>query len=326
MAGAADRSDARTEADARAEPRVGAYVLGPQVGVGGMGVVFRGREPASGRDVAVKLMRELGGGVGEQRFLREAEVLGPTVEDATIDRLVAHAAGNPFFLEELTRAAAQGTIGQLPDSVLGIVQSHLQALDDESRRLLRAASVFGGGFSAAALASILGPSTVDLLALLATLVARELLTASPHTDAPSYRFRHDLVRDASYATLTPDDLRLAHRLAADWLVQDGAREPMEVAGHYLRAAIPGEAQRWFHRSAEQALEGGDFAAAVERAFQAIDCGATGETLAELRLVQAEARHWSGSLPDAERWAIEACAGLRPGSPRWFTAQQTAIYW
>lgn len=44
-------------------------------------------------------------------------------------------------------------------------------------------------------------------------------------------------------------------------------------------------------------------------------------------MQAGARHWSGSLADAERWpwAVEACAGPRPGSPRWFTAQQTALY-
>lgn len=253
------------------------------------------------------------------------QALGPTTADGVIQSLVAQAEGNPFFLEELIRSAASGAVGQLPDTVLGVVQARLQALDPESRRLLRAASVFGGGFSAAAVATVLGEPIEPIFARIAALVQQEMLSSDSQTDAASYQFRHALLRDAAYAMLTDDDRTLAHHLAAEWLAAQQRYEPMAVAEHYLRAKMRVEAQGWFRRAAEQALEGGDFDAAVERAEQAIACGAAGELLAELRLVQSEARIWAGSIPDAERWATDAAQGLRTGSLRWFGAIQKTMY-
>ncbi len=253
------------------------------------------------------------------------QVLGPAVGDEVARTLVARAEGNPFFLEELLRAAAQGTGGDLPDSVLGIVQARLQAVDDEARRLLRAASVFGGGFSEAGLAAIVDTSESSLRARLAALVHQELLSREPSGGPVAYRFRHALVRDASYAMLPEDERALAHRLAARWLSGQAGSEPVAVAEHHLRAGQPAEALAWFRRAAEQALEGGDLPAAIERAEQAIACGAEGEALAELRLLQAEARLWAGSIEEAERGALLAVEGLRPGGSRWYTGIQKSLY-
>src|SRR5262249_31320173 len=46
------------------------------------------------------------------------EVLGEGVAEATLRRIVDAAGGNPFFLEELVRAEAEGKGGALPGSVL----------------------------------------------------------------------------------------------------------------------------------------------------------------------------------------------------------------
>ncbi len=253
------------------------------------------------------------------------QVLGAAIDDAQVQALVAQADGNPFFLEELIRAAASGVTGELPDTVLGIIQARLQAIDDESRRVLRAASVFGGGFSEAAVVTVLAQPIELVRARLAALVQQELLTRERRPGILSYRFRHALVRDASYAMLTDDDRTLAHRLAATWLAGQEGYEPIAVAEHFLRASLPGDALGWYQRAAEQALEGGDLGTAVERADQAITCGAVGEQLAQLRLLQAEARVWSGSLEDAERGAVAAIAWLRPGTMGWYTAIQKIIY-
>ena len=253
------------------------------------------------------------------------QVLGPAANEATVAALVLHADGNPFFLEELLRAVASGASTTLPDSVLGVIQDRLQALDDESRRVLRAASVFGGGFTEGAVAAVLAQRTHPARARLATLVEQELISREFRADKAYYRFRHALVRDASHAMLTDADRTLAHRLAAGWLADQEGHEPMVVAEHFRLGDCRPEAVLWFHRAAEQALDGGDLAATVDRADEAIACGAEGATLADLRLLQAEARIWSGSLEQAERWAGEALEGLRAGSMRWYIALQKAIY-
>ena len=251
-------------------------------------------------------------------------VLGADADARAIQTMVARAEGNPFVLEELLRAFTVGNVAQLPDTVLGIVQTRVQALDDETRRCLRAASVFGDGFTEPALAAVVGLPLAAVRARVTTLVHLEFLTREVRPDTVSFRFRHSLVRDASYAMLTESDRVLAHRLAAQWLARQPGSEPMAVAGHFLRADVPEDAQRWFREAAEQAFEGNELGEAVDRAEQAIACGATGELLAELRLLQAEAKIWIGNLGDAERWALHAVEHLPTGTVRWFTAVQRAI--
>lgn len=56
----------------------GKYEIVSSIGEGGMGEVFRAKQSALGRDVALKLLKEMGPMSGEpfKRFLREAKILG----------------------------------------------------------------------------------------------------------------------------------------------------------------------------------------------------------------------------------------------------------
>ncbi|HYI01510.1 serine/threonine-protein kinase, partial [Hyalangium sp.] len=74
------------------------------------------------------------------------EVLGRQVPEALVSRLVEQAAGNALFLEELIRGVAEGRGEETPGTVLAILQSRLQRLEPELRRVLRAASIFGRTF------------------------------------------------------------------------------------------------------------------------------------------------------------------------------------
>jgi tetratricopeptide (TPR) repeat protein len=250
-------------------------------------------------------------------------VLGDDAPPAIVDEAVRRAAGNAFYLEELLRAVAAGQ-RDLPDTVLAMVQSRLDALDPEARRALRAASLFGEVFWIGAVAALLGATgrTPHVRSLVAELQRLELVTPS----APSrfageeqYAFRHDLVREAALSMLVDEDRALGHRLAAEWLERVGEPHPAVIARHHERGGDRARAVGLYTRAAERALAANDLAQAVSRAEQGVACGATGEALGALRLAQARASMWRGQTAEAARCAAEAVSSLVPGSGAWYGA-------
>jgi predicted ATPase len=186
--------------------------------------------------------------------------LGPEVEigDAMVDQIVERAGGNPFYLEELIRAAADGRCESLPDSVIGMVQARLDAEGGESRRVLRAASVFGERFSPAGVAALLGgdAEAAQVNDWLDQLCARELVVRIPAPEGGGggeLTFAHALIREAAYAMLTDEDRALGHRLAGDWLEQSGSGDAMALGEHFRRGDEPARSIRWYQWAAEQAL-------------------------------------------------------------------------
>ncbi|UQA59455.1 serine/threonine-protein kinase [Polyangium aurulentum] len=261
---------------------------------------------------------------GAERLVRG--VLGEGVSEKTVVRLVDRASGNAFYLEELIRAAADGREGDLPETVLAMVQARLSSIDPEARRLLRAASVFGQSFFRGGCGALMGDLAPGLIEpLLVDLVRRELVTRRGEGKLggqEEYAFRHALVREAAYASLTDADRALGHRLAGAWLEAAGERDALVLAEHYERGGEQGRAAAWYRRAAEQAIEGNDFRAAIARADKGL-AGAAGEELGLLRLRQAEAHKWLGEAAWAERRAAEAMSALPVGSGAWYEAAATA---
>ena len=66
---------------------VGRYEVVSELGTGGMGVVYRARDPKLDREVAVKLLRRPGQDE-LRRFLREAEVLSRLRHPAVVRYVV----------------------------------------------------------------------------------------------------------------------------------------------------------------------------------------------------------------------------------------------
>ncbi len=256
------------------------------------------------------------------------EALGAQATPEAVARIVERADGNPFYLEELVRAVAAGRVDAFPDSVLGTVEARLDAEGSEAKRVLRAASVFGERFSKGGLAALLGGErhADEAGEWLKTLAARELVgpaSIAVGSADPQYAFRHAIVREAAYATLTEEDRVLGHRLAAEWLERTGYADAATMAEHFLRGAEPGRAIRWYVRAAEQALEANDLGAAIARARRGAECGAAGVALGELRLIEAEATLWRGDLALAEDCAVEATYLLATGSSSWYRAVRQA---
>ena len=254
--------------------------------------------------------------------------LGDEVPEALVERLVNQAAGNAFYLEELIRAVAEGRAGELPATVLAMVQARLSEQPPEARRVLRAASVFGQVFWKGGVRALLGgrsaPAGVD--GWLASLGDREIVAPQPASAFPGeeeYRFRHALVREAAYQMLTDADRSTGHRLAGAWLEAAGSRDAMALAEHFERGEEPTRAASFFLQAAEQALQANDLDAAIFRAERAVACGASKELRGAARRVQAEAHHWRGDVSEGGRCGEEARQLLPRGTPAWLSAAAEA---
>jgi hypothetical protein len=252
--------------------------------------------------------------------------LGADAPSAVVDEIVASGEGHPFLLDELARAAAGGHAhprapgGGQPEAAIAVVQASLDRIEGDARRVLRAASVFGGAFHLEGVAKLLGTSD-GLDGWLAELAERQLVQRG--TEASEYVFRHDLLREATYATLTADDIRLAHGLAGRFLEAAGHTDAIALARHFHLGAMPERAVYWYRRSAELALEGNDTTAVLDRVRLAIAGGADGEELGRLCLLRAEAHKWRGENDQAEAQATDAMQRLGAGTAEWFRAAAEA---
>jgi tetratricopeptide (TPR) repeat protein len=255
-------------------------------------------------------------------------VLGPELPAERIAELVDRADGNPFYLEELVRTAAAGT-WELPETVLAMVQARIEALEAESRRVLRAASVFGGLFWRGGLVALTGDGT-SLDHWLEALTADELICdaeGAKFSGERAYRFRHDIVREAAYTLLTPEDKKLGHYLAGEWLDRVGETDARALAEHFERGAAPARALPQYLRAAETALERGDFAATLDLADRGEACGPEAADLGLLRALQGDARYWRGEYAETEQRYGDAMALLLRGSRRWYhCAGNLMIVW
>jgi len=253
-----------------------------------------------------------------------AKALLGDADDSIAHFVVARAAGNPFYLEELALAVGQSLDQTLPIGLLGTLQSRMDRYGAEGKRVLRAASVFGERFWTNGVAALLeGAQTLaSVQTILAELEAAELIVAQPASGIAGqaeHRFAHGLMRDAAYAMLTEEDRAVGHNLAGAWLESNGERDPVVLAGHFSAAGVPERAGRWFAEAARRAIAGGDLAAAISRADDALAVETDPATVGALLQLQADACFWLGKIDASQTHASAAVERLVAGSPLWFRA-------
>ncbi len=245
------------------------------------------------------------------RALVEHALGGAAASDAdAVRRIVERGDGNPLYLEELARAVREGETA-LPTSVLAMVESRLTVLDGEARRVARAASVFGMRAPLAGIRHLVGERAVE--GPLAALEARDLVARERggRDESPVVVWRHPLIREAAYATLTDDDRALGHRLAGEWLSSSREVEPAVLAHHFeLGGATEATARAWA-RAGDLALAASDLGAALAHVTRGLAASPAGEVRALLLATSAE---------DAER----ALALAPAGSPPWLAAATTFV--
>lgn len=267
-----------------------------------------------------------------ERLVQEVlqRALGHAADAETVARVVAQAAGHPLYLEELIRAVAEGRHDAPPETVLAMLMARLSQLDAGARQVLRAASVFGETFTRGGLAALLRdePHTVDVNATLAMLVRAEFIEPQREgwgADQARFKFRHALVREATYSLLTEDNRAISHRLACTHLEQAGGADPAVLAEHAYQGKVFELAARFYIEAGQRALSSFDLDAAERHARRAIECGVHGEQLGAVRAIQAWLANFRLDLQGGYAYALEALEILKPGGFWWTKTAAICFY-
>jgi DNA-binding SARP family transcriptional activator len=230
-----------------------------------------------------------------------AELVGP----ARADELYERSKGHPLFLTELAQQAART---ELPASLVESVSSRCDELGPAGA-LLRAAAVIGPELDIELLAALLGRPAVDLLDDAEQAAAAQLLA----TDGGTFRFRHELVREALAASATPGRAALLHRQAGRVLARQPYADPALVAHHARLGGDLELASRSLRVAAERAAERFDHAAAEALLDDALRLHPDPEGWLERARVRTLLRRYGEALSDVERATAAGPAALEVGA-------------
>jgi class 3 adenylate cyclase/DNA-binding winged helix-turn-helix (wHTH) protein/tetratricopeptide (TPR) repeat protein len=208
-----------------------------------------------------------------QSVPQAAQLSGPVQE-----ALVAKAAGNPFFVEELTWAAVEhgdrtATL-PVPDTIEAVLAARLDRLPPEDKRLVQTAAVIGTEVPVPLLQRLAGLPDEVLQRGLAQLQSREFLYETHLFPEQVYTFKHALTREVAYGSLLHERRRALHikivealeALSADRLGESAER----LAHHALRGEVWEKALAYCRQAAEKAQKHGAFREAATYYEQALD--------------------------------------------------------
>jgi tetratricopeptide (TPR) repeat protein len=175
--------------------------------------------------------------------------------------IVAKAAGNPFFVEELSWAAvAQGGTAQplpLPDTIEAVLAARLDRLPAAAKHLLQAAAVVGTTVPQPLLQRLAELPEGVLRQNLEHLQRLEFLRETALVPEHLYTFKHALTQEVAYNSLLQERRRALHAQivgALETLYPDQLAEQVErLAYHALRAELWAKAQIYAGQAGEKAL-------------------------------------------------------------------------
>jgi len=215
--------------------------------------------------------------------LIDGRLRGLELADEDRARLKDAAEGNPLFVEQMLAMNAEGGGLTVPPTIQALLAARLDRLAAEEREVLEHASVVGRSFSWEAVRELAPPELrASLSEYLMGLVRKELIAPelAPSTGEHGFRFRHILIRDATYGALLKEARGELHERLADWMdAQPGEYDEIvgyhyEQAFHYREELGPPD-----ERTSRLALgAGGRLAAAGRRALARGDMPATANLL------------------------------------------------
>ncbi len=209
------------------------------------------------------------------------------LDDPARSRIAEVASGNPLFLEQLASYAEEHAAeSALPPALKSLLAARLDLLDPAERAVLCYGAVAGDGFAAASVHALAeGAPAAEIDAACASLAARNLLAGDVEL-----RFRHALIREAAYRSLSKAARARLHERRASWLAEH--RDDRADAD----AAIAFQLERAHRCAHEIGAAGEDILAARARTALA---------------TAARTAHRSGDLP-GEIALLDRASGL-PGA-------------
>ena len=152
--------------------------------------------------------------------------------------LVERAEGVPLFLEELTRAVADGPTGPssvLPTSLSEVITARLDRVGNDAKSVAQAASIIGRTFDRPMLLAATGLEAPELDANLERLREHAVVEVTGRPE--ELQFRHALFHEATYRSVLRTDRARMHGAVGEMLVVSGRAEARpEIAAYHLGAA------------------------------------------------------------------------------------------
>jgi DNA-binding SARP family transcriptional activator/ATP/maltotriose-dependent transcriptional regulator MalT len=173
-------------------------------------------------------------------YLRTREI---AEDQGLVAALLERTGGNPFYLGEVLRlrASERKLPGAVPPGARTVLERRVARLPEETRTLLRAASVAGREVGIDLLEAVTDASAEDVMAGMEPAVASGLVVEPAGVD---YRFSHALVRDALYAGLSRLERSRLHLRVGEALEPVlPAAESARLAHHFAKAAKLGGADK-----------------------------------------------------------------------------------
>ena len=234
-----------------------------------------------------------------------ADLFGAPAEEPLVGQVYRATDGSPFLVEEAARAHQESR--QVPADPAVSLRARVTRLGPRAESVLSAAAVVGRRFEFELVQAVCGLSAHDALRTLDECVGARLVDE----DGSGFLFRHDLVREALYESLSPARRASLHAGVADALeASRAALDRPELLAHHRRHA--GQADRALrhlaaagHRAAARACLAealGFHAEALELAPRA---GAPAELRRELLDASGRAQLALGEVAGAARSFVQA---------------------
>ena len=203
-----------------------------------------------------------------------------------IESSIAQADGNPLFLEQLLRHAAETGKTTVPGSIHNVVLARLDRLPALDRHAAQCAAVIGQRFGLGLLRQLLPNLGYDPDSLvLANIIKRH---------GVDWIFAHALVQESAYGSLLHSAARAMHREAAAYY------RPIDLilcAQHLDRAKAPEAASAYLDAAAGQ-LELFHFDRARELLLRGIELAIDPLDRAALRLLEGRTLHEQGLVKES----------------------------
>jgi predicted ATPase/class 3 adenylate cyclase len=170
-------------------------------------------------------------------------------------KILDQAGGNPFYLEEIIRSLIDnriiftdmgiwnmkpgGEYLEIPTKLQTVILSRLDRLDKDARELLKKTSVIGRVFHEPVLVCMTGLDRNTLSLHLATLEEFGYINLVHPGPDPEYVFKHSLVQEVIYNTLSLDQLKKMHREVGQCMEKvfgDSAANFSELISHQFYKA------------------------------------------------------------------------------------------
>lgn len=239
-------------------------------------VAHRPLEPGGGLELDDVEQIELAELTGEQAQRLATTLLehlrGAPPDPVVVQAVLARGGGNPFFLEELAHEIGEtDEAADLPTSLEGLILGRIDRLPATQRRVVRMASIIGRRFATDVLSGAYADTLVEerLPSDLEGLHDSKLVVLDTPEPDEHHLFRHAVVRDVAYETLSFGLREQLHEQVASYLEQQADSPPVELlAHHYARTRNEAKEAHYRRLAAERAVRAGAYADALEHVDRA----------------------------------------------------------